>query len=444
MKRFKNKNSWIFLLLLLSGCDALVQKIPLPDPEADFEFIGEGCTAPCQVQVYNKSYFATIFDWDPGTGKLYTEKDPLIYFPDAGDYTVSLVVSNVDGQSATVERHITILENPVAPEPSEWMGRWNVVLPEQTGARVNQSSAPVIDLPNRSAANSPDLTVYAIEGWPTPILTRNSLFDVNQMEGSTLKNGQVGYMAFGFANLGDITTEQRFFVRVTHNGRNIFEFEVQHTVAPGATYFFYDIFMGTLGEGTHTLTVELDPYNAITEENTTNNTYTQEVTVVSQPAYESFEFVENRYLIEYNQNQYKYGSMVYSDPYLQLSQIGNIEVSNQSEETMQLTIDGYTYDLTKENPTIEVNDQTKRLTNNVWVNQSNEEWMLTTTGRAVIKSPMGLSRTSWSLVNGNQIEFVGEMGTYEIVELTNTRLLVMDALSNQILFNPGKLYEEEE
>lgn len=106
-----SKNLWALLLviLLINSCN----KDNEPDFTADFsvEFADDN-----HVKFLNKStgeYYA--MQWDFGNGQTLEttdkSKNPEIYYPEAGDYQVTLVVQNYTGQVRTTSQKITILKD---------------------------------------------------------------------------------------------------------------------------------------------------------------------------------------------------------------------------------------------------------------------------------------------------------------------------------------------
>lgn len=76
---------------------------------ADFEIIGDKCTAPCEVSFTNKSENATGFKWSFSNGNSSTLENPgKVNFATAGTYTVTLTAEG-EGGPKTVTQTITIL-----------------------------------------------------------------------------------------------------------------------------------------------------------------------------------------------------------------------------------------------------------------------------------------------------------------------------------------------
>jgi PGF-pre-PGF domain-containing protein/uncharacterized repeat protein (TIGR01451 family) len=70
--------------------------------------------APITVEFTDSSENATGWSWDFGDGSNSTEQNPVHIFSTAGNYTVNLTISNVNGTDST-ESTITVTDEPVLP-----------------------------------------------------------------------------------------------------------------------------------------------------------------------------------------------------------------------------------------------------------------------------------------------------------------------------------------
>ena len=62
------------------------------------------------------------YHWDFGEGNTSSEKNPSYHYTSAGNYTVNLTVTDVDGRSDSKTREVTVYPNPtanIAPDPAE-------------------------------------------------------------------------------------------------------------------------------------------------------------------------------------------------------------------------------------------------------------------------------------------------------------------------------------
>lgn len=429
---------------ILSGCDAMMQQIPLPGPEAAFEILDGELVAPCEVHVFNKSYFGTRFEWDAGNGRIYADRDPIIYYVDEGSYNLRLTVYDEDGNSDSYEHQVEITGDPSLPEPSPWAGSWRVV--DQVASNVSTASVAADPAPinARTHANMPDLSWYQIEGWDSPILTRSGNFDPDNIEGGLIRENQLAYMAFGYYNGGDIATERFFAIRVFLDGNFWYEFNFNGIINPGATFYNYDLGLDRLSAGSHTVAFELDPYDVITEEDETNNSYEVQFEVLPNTTFDSFEFNENRYFIRYAQNQTRYGSLHHADGTLHLDQIGPAEIISIEIDQMSLRIDDHVYELARMDNLVVDATETRRLIHHGWVHQESnmevqrkDEWMFTGQGALIHKFSGGHQVLSWEFVEPDIMNIsYGDNRAFIVVELTNTRLNTVDIEQNSYLLYP--------
>ncbi len=131
---------WVWLGMLCTGC---VYIVPLPEPTAEFEVVPSETgkfLVPCEVAVDNNSNIATRFEWNPGNGKTYYERDPVFLYLDTGTFEIELKATNGDDESDYTTRTVRIGDSGEALDRSDWAGDWEVVAVELSSP--SQRSVP--------------------------------------------------------------------------------------------------------------------------------------------------------------------------------------------------------------------------------------------------------------------------------------------------------------
>lgn len=82
---------------------------PCDDPTADFDIDNDGCEAPCTVYFEENADDADSYFWDFGDGQTSTSPNPSHTYTEAGEYDVSLTVTNACG-SDTYYDYVTVEE----------------------------------------------------------------------------------------------------------------------------------------------------------------------------------------------------------------------------------------------------------------------------------------------------------------------------------------------
>lgn len=86
-------------------------------PIADFDFNQSSDCAPTDIQFFDNSTGSNLsYEWNvPGGNPSFsTQQNPIIFFPQGGEYSVSLTVSNGNGEDTHVVHGIIFSEEPVA------------------------------------------------------------------------------------------------------------------------------------------------------------------------------------------------------------------------------------------------------------------------------------------------------------------------------------------
>ncbi len=134
------------------------------------------------------------------------------------------------------------------------------------------------DLSGQTAG--PDLTFSTPTGWSSPLVvtpTSGGTTDGLMQTGSTL------YVDWNGVNVGASATTASFHTRVIVDGTTEATY-ITSSVASGATFGVSGISIGSLTAGTHTITVQLNYLNEQSESNTTNDTYTRVINVLTTTA----------------------------------------------------------------------------------------------------------------------------------------------------------------
>ena len=76
-------------------------------PIADFDAIDDGCKIPCTIKFSNKSGDVKSILWDFGDGTTSSEPNPQKEYKTAGEFNVSLKVTNEDGMEADTVKRVT-------------------------------------------------------------------------------------------------------------------------------------------------------------------------------------------------------------------------------------------------------------------------------------------------------------------------------------------------
>jgi len=427
----------LIILALNTGCHLISQQIPLPNPEPDFYFVSDtSYIAPCEVYFKNQSYYATLFDWDFEDGRIYNELNKTYYFKDAGTYNITLKASNVDGASQTITKSIEIKASDEIPTKHKYDGKWRVV-----ESSVNEPTLKGVGIKDSVLEYlmqaSPDLSFFKPDSWRSPIIVRNTLFtDLNNMSPISVKTGDVAIIALAFANKGEVNVNSKFRIAISIDGEFHKEWDFQPPLNAGDWYFNYDIYLGRLTTGKHTVTFTLDALDEIAEADENNNSFTQSFFVSDKLTFESFEFSNNRYIMLLNNMVYQYGKLHYSDNFIHLESMGNCKVVEFIDDEMQIEIDGMVYKLVRENPIIPITDATLKLTNGYWLHTQavdtllpNDEWTFTTSGTFVSKVSGNTSFLNYYYVNDSVIQLQNNQTiNMKLQELTLTRMVLKDDL----------------
>lgn len=427
------------LFVILAGqqsCYKISQEIPIPKPEPDFYFHEETYQAPCEIFFENRSYYGVEFQWDFGDGRYYSGTDQSFYFADAGTFQVTLTAFNADGQSASITKSIEIGLNDSVPDRHPWDGYWEVAAIEET--EMKQTTAAEMDgYTANGTEDLPDLAFFEPNGWNSPVLTRNSIFNPDNFQSSEIHYAEAAYMAFAFANEGLTDVQINFPITVTVDGEYLTQWTYPAPFAAGNFQIFYDIYLGNLSPGQHTVTIRLDPLGQIEEANESNNIYTHTFEVLDVIAFNQFLFMKNRYALGFHDGSTAYGEMYYTDDQMHLDNFGKITVRNVTESTMEIEFDGIIYLLEKPEPAIQDSDLVLQLTNGVWkhVNvdgvETGKEWMFSNYGYFVEFNAGEHAITTWNYMNDTELG-IGDAGlVYTIESISFTRLVLLDGSGNQ-------------
>lgn len=101
----------LFLTAMIAACKKEKTSI---SPSADFTFgsqtsDGYRLVANDTVTLNNSVKNAASISWDLGDGRKSTENKPVLSYPKAGVYTVTLTATSKDGQKVTASKKVTIL-----------------------------------------------------------------------------------------------------------------------------------------------------------------------------------------------------------------------------------------------------------------------------------------------------------------------------------------------
>src|SRR5687768_3571250 len=90
----KQNMMWLVLIGL-----PLMNSCKKEKPAADFAFMGNGCTPPCEIVFENRSSNATSYSWDFGDGTSSTEENPAKTYNSGGTFMISLTAKSKNGSS---------------------------------------------------------------------------------------------------------------------------------------------------------------------------------------------------------------------------------------------------------------------------------------------------------------------------------------------------------
>ena len=438
---------WGIVVLVFSffntGCDAITELIPLPKPVADFHFNEDSSyVAPCEIYFQNRSFYATSFEWDFNDGRIYSNSDKAYYFADAGIYPITLKATNADGVSETITKNIEILGSEEVPVKHAYDGKWIVDDPLSPSMNMKMKS----EKQNRKSITTDgvDLAFNIRDDWGSTVLLRNSSFtDLENMNSSPIRVGERAIMAFSFINSGNATHNGLFNIAILVDGGFKYQWPINYPIDAGVSYFYYDIDLGNLALGNHTVKIILDPQNYTVEDNESNNIYETTFTISPKMPFESFEFSNNRYIIGLSNNEFKYGKLNYSEESIHMSTIGNCNVKSFSGNEMVIEIDGAEYKLLRETPTVPITNATMKLTNGYWKHtlavdsiNPNDEWMFTSSGTFVSLVAENPTFSTFTYENDSLIHIGSDNSQrLRINELSITRLRIKNALEQTYKLN---------
>ena len=124
----------------------------------------------------------------------------------------------------------------------------------------------------------PDLTPAALAGWSSPLVlttVRNSTLD-----SPSLSTADTIYLDAAVLNRGEYMTTTSEINSIVLDGKTIFMFNDPAGLRVGAAYFSLGLSLGKLAAGTHTITINADTKNTVSEIIESNNSFTRTFTVV--------------------------------------------------------------------------------------------------------------------------------------------------------------------
>jgi PKD repeat protein len=291
-------------ILYVTSCNKIAQTVPLPNAQPDFYFEDMDYIAPCEVLFENRTYYAQEFEWDFGDGRTYIETDKLYYFEDAGTYNVTLKAINPDGKAQSITKSITILSNDAVPAKHPYDGKWQVM---SVLSDTKKKGLPDNTIVGNSIMAGPDLGPFTPDGWQGPVVVRNSLFNPDNIQPSEISYGDGVFAAFGFQNLGDEDIFLPTRILVTVDGNYVTQWDHPSPFSAGAAQYYYDIYLGALSPGMHTVTFTLDATNYVAEADESNNVISHQFEVKDVIAFTGFEFNKNRYVMYFSDGIRDYG-----------------------------------------------------------------------------------------------------------------------------------------
>lgn len=125
----------------------------------------------------------------------------------------------------------------------------------------------------------PDLTPGALAGWSSPLVVttvKGSLVD-----SPTLPTGTTLYLDAAVQNNGETATTTSEINTIVLDGKTIYTFNDGPGLKVGDAYYSIGLSLGTLSAGTHTITINADVKNTVSEIIESNNSYTRTFTVTA-------------------------------------------------------------------------------------------------------------------------------------------------------------------
>lgn len=148
MKKIVRSKTMIAFFLLISFTSCEDEETPgLPvqtlKPVADFEVVANRFRAGERIEFKDNSSdedgFLTSWNWDFGNGDSSTEQSPTYFYPEGGDFTVSLTVFDNTGSASLIKSQGVMIEESVSGNPPTEL--WNFVL----SGKLDRSSPAVSD-----------------------------------------------------------------------------------------------------------------------------------------------------------------------------------------------------------------------------------------------------------------------------------------------------------
>jgi len=126
----------------------------------------------------------------------------------------------------------------------------------------------------------PDLTPFAFRGWSAPIVVSNQA--KTTLDSPALTRWDSLFIDFAVANIGTAATAEPFDVTLSLDGSCLGTWTCDDLLQPLDGVALTDLGIGSLPVGMHSLVLDVDPTDAVTESDKSNNSYTKSFRVMSR------------------------------------------------------------------------------------------------------------------------------------------------------------------
>lgn len=233
----------------------------------------------------------------------------------------------------------------------KYVGKW-LVVNDKNVLPVQKKMNKAPDNPNlKNILGMPNIAPYKPDNWTDKIILKSApVNDGETMQDDIISDGNNFFVALSFINEGDESLTQPFNYKIYIDDVMVHEFRFEEILDIYYYWMYWNIQIQNLNlsAGQHTIKAVYDADNEISESNENDNEYSRTFNVSGSGSggeYNSFEFVNNRYLIINSDGSEEYGKLSSNatEDQLYLENFGTISISSISDNDIFFTVNNKNY-----------------------------------------------------------------------------------------------------